>query len=80
MKLDQLELLISTDSVSGITVYRPSPEAPWCIDVDLEDPPPRIRSYQLESARLEVRTFATVDSALKVIRAAGWYQTVTVQG
>ena len=80
MKLDQLELLISTESVTGITVYRPSTSDPWCIDVDLDDPPPRIRSCQLESARQELRTFATVDSALKVIRAAGWYQIVKVQG
>ena len=80
MKLTDLELLIPTGAVSGIVVFRPSTSDPWCIDVEFDDPPPRLRSTRLESARQELRTFATVDSALKVIRAAGWYQIVKVQG
>ena len=80
MKLSELEILIPTGAVSGIVVYRPSDSESWIIDVEFDDPPPRIKSSLLKSARDEIRTFATVDSALKVIRAAGWYQTVTVQG
>lgn len=80
MKLTELELLIHAGAVSGIVVYRPSPADPWIVDAEFDDPPPRLSSTRLESARQEMRHFASVDSALKVIRAAGWFQAVRVEG
>ena len=80
MKLSELEILIPTGAVSGIVVFRRQPSDPWSIDVEFEHRPPPVRFSHLESARHELRTFASVDSALKVIRAAGWFDSVKVQG
>lgn len=79
MNLSQLELLIRTESVAGFCICRPTPDAHWMIQAEFDGLPPVLTSY-LESARRDNRTFATVESALKVLRSAGWRDPVKVDG
>jgi hypothetical protein len=79
MNLSQLELLIRTESVAGFCICRPDQASPWMIQAEFDDRPPVLSTW-LESARRECRTFATVESALKVLRASGWRDPVKVDG
>ena len=59
-----------------VGIFRPAPDARFEV-LGYQDDNPTLRN-RVRSARQEVRPFATVDSALRFIRAAGYVKEVVI--
>ena len=59
-----------------VVIFRPTPDARWEV-WGHQDDNPSLRN-RVRSARQEVRPFASVDSALRFIRSAGYTKEVTI--
>lgn len=59
-----------------VVIFRPAPDARFEV-LGYQDDNPTLRN-RVRSARQEVRPFASVDSALRFIRSAGYTKEVTI--
>lgn len=79
MNTKNFRIFVETGVVESVVIFRPDASHPWQIDVCGERIPYRFRHW-IETAKQEVRQFADLTTAYGVIRAAGWRDSITIQG
>lgn len=79
MKTQDFRLMVEAERVESVVLYRPVPTASWRIVVYGDRIPPRLQSV-IETAKGEVREFADLGTAYRVIRSSGWLDVITIDG
>lgn len=79
MNTKNFRIFVETGVVESVVLFRPDASHPWNIEVSGDRIPARFRHW-IETAKQEVRQFADLNTAYGVIRAAGWQDSITIQG
>jgi hypothetical protein len=79
MKTQDFRLMVEAERVESVVLYRSDSSDSWRIVVYGDRIPPRLQNV-IETAKGEVREFADIGTAYRVIRASGWDGSITIDG